>query len=320
MNYLSRSDRLQRRRNLETILPGARSVIVSTMFYWPGPSKLREQASQALSARGVISCYAWGPDYHDIFQARLAQLAIAIHREAGGSSKWYVDTGAVMERDLGERAGLGFVGKNTMLINERFGSGFFLGEIISTLMLPPDPKRIKTGGCGKCVKCLQACPTNAFLPGGYGMDARRCISYLTIEHKGSIPKELRPLLGGRIYGCDDCQVVCPWNKFEWEGDQSGASPMFGSPDIHVTSPQLLLVLSMDEESFVAHFGGTAILRIGLARLKRNAAVALGNVGTLEHIRPLQEFIAREEDDMVREHMQWAEGCISERVSHVTLAS
>jgi len=173
-----------------------------------------------------------------------------------------------------------------------------------------------------------------------GIAGVRCISYLTIEHKGSIPKELRPLLGGRIYGCDDCQVVCPWNKFEWEGDQSGASPMFGSPDIHVTSPQLLLVLSMDEESFVAHFGGTAILRIGLARLKRNAAVALGNVGTLEHIRPLQvclslihqssdvrpaycrtqEFIAREEDDMVREHMQWAEGCISERVSHVTLAS
>ncbi|GJD13015.1 Epoxyqueuosine reductase [Galdieria sulphuraria] len=234
--------------------------------------------------RGDISCYAWGRDYHDIFCDKLQKLAEFALDKAGGQGKWYVDTGALMERDLGE-------------------SGFFLGEILTTLSLPVDSAPKKMVGCGKCRRCQASCPTGA-LDEDYRMDARKCISYLTIELKGSIPVELRPLMRNKIYGCDICQQVCPWNKFDWQ-ESIGKSPLFGSPDPEVTTPKLIELIQMSEEDFRKRFEKTAIQRIGHSRLLRNVAVALGNSGDVTVLPVLKKLLNSGQDSLVAEHLKWA---------------
>lgn len=192
MGFLARQDRLARRRDLAEILPDVRAIVVTSLPYWPGQRGFPPEQTEA--SRGSVSCYAWGDDYHEILGDKMRSLATWLHTRAGGAGRWYVDTGAVMERDLGERAGLGFIGKHSLLISPKIGSGFFLGGVLTTLPLPPDTPTASRAGCGKCTKCLTACPTNAF-DGPYVLDARHCISYLTIELKGSIPLELRPMMG-----------------------------------------------------------------------------------------------------------------------------
>eukprot|EP00172_Hildenbrandia_rubra_P003936 Plantae.Rhodophyta-Hildenbrandia_rubra.ctg70490.p1 GENE.Plantae.Rhodophyta-Hildenbrandia_rubra.ctg70490~~Plantae.Rhodophyta-Hildenbrandia_rubra.ctg70490.p1 ORF type:complete len:369 (+),score=75.70 Plantae.Rhodophyta-Hildenbrandia_rubra.ctg70490:137-1108(+) len=317
MSYLGRPDRLARRRDPSLILPNVKTIIMTSLFYWPGRSgfpRLHEvENHQDGGDRGVMSCYAWGKDYHEILGKRLKELAEWMGRRAGGVGKFYVDTGAVMERDLGERAGLGFVGKNTLLIHPKYGSGFFIGEVFSTVDLPVDEPIDKRIGCGKCRKCMVACPTGAIVEDRV-VDARKCISYLTIELKESIPKELRKGMGNKVYGCDICQQVCPWNKFDWESDQKGKSPLFGSPDEQVTNPKLVELLQLDSEEFVKRFQGTAVKRIGRDRMARNAAVALGNVGNESHMKDLESVAQNDQSELVREHASWALESIKERLS------
>ncbi|MCK6513225.1 tRNA epoxyqueuosine(34) reductase QueG [Myxococcota bacterium] len=293
MAYLGREDRLARRRDLRLILPEVQSLIFVTLPYWPSSFP---EATDAM--RGVVSCYAWGRDYHDILGQKLKTLCAWLEQEAGGKTRYYIDTGAIQERDLGGRAGLGFVGKNTMLIDPTYGSGFFLGEILTTLAFPPDPPA-RMPSCGRCQRCLQACPTQAFV-GPSQMDARRCISYLTIELKGSIPVDLRPLVGNWIYGCDVCQQVCPWMRFA--GD--GPSPLWGSPPEEVTLPKLLGLLALDEEGFQLRFAESPIRRIKRSRLLRNVAVALGNIGDPTALPALQRVLC-DPEPLIQEHAAWA---------------
>lgn len=318
MGYLARSDRLARRRNLDVVLPGAQAVVMFALPYLPGRGHFPDASRGDV---GIVSSYAWGRDYHDILGGKLKGLARWLEETAGGRTRWYVDTGAVMERDLASRAGLGFIGKNTLLINGRVGSGVFLGEIFTTIPLarapadsdtrprrrrrrpprPPSAQPSKKLDCGPCERCQVACPTQAFV-GPRVLDARRCISYLTIELKGSIPVELRPLLGNRIYGCDVCQSVCPFNRrFVDE------SPLFGSPPEETTAPKLLELIRLDEAGFQERFRGSPIRRIKRARLLRNVAVAIGNSGMPDLFVPeLKAILERpDEDPLVVEHVEWA---------------
>lgn len=294
MGYLARPDRLARRRDLNVILEGVQSVILVALPYWPDTLP----DAQEDPARGAVSCYAWGRDYHKILEKKLKHLGKWLQSEADAEVKYYVDHGAVQERELAARAGMGFIGKHTLLIHPRYGSGVFLGELLTTLPLPPD-QAPPMPDCGSCQKCLDACPTDAFL-GPYKLDARRCISYLTIELKGSIPKELRPLIGNRIYGCDICQQVCPWNRFVGAGE----SPLFGSPPEEVTAPKLRELMQLDEASFARRFEGSPIRRIRRERLLRNVAVALGNQPSEEDTDVLQAALS-DPHPLVREHVQWA---------------
>lgn len=297
MGYLARPDRVARRQNLSAILPGVNSMIVAGMEYLtiPLPESI---ASDPL--RGRISNYAWGRDYHEVMLSRLEALARFITQTAQTevSVRAYVDTGAILERDHGAVAGLGFIGKNTMLIHSRRGSFFFLGEILTDLILPYDDPPIMPG-CGSCTRCLAACPTNAF-PRPYVLDARRCISYLTIEHKRSIPVELRPLMGNWVYGCDVCQTVCPWQRFV----QPTPIVEFYPVSVEQAAPPLADLLALTPESFAERFRGTAIYRLKRDRLVRNACIAAGNSGAAvlaDLLRPLLS----DESLMVREHATWA---------------
>lgn len=295
MGYLSRQDRLARREDLSVVLEHVRSVILVALKYWPGqfPEEMNDPK------RGVISCYAWGEDYHDILGEKLKALSTWLVEQVEGAATWYVDTGAVQERELGSRAGLGFVGKNTMLIHPKYGSGFFLGEIFTTIPIPPSSTK-SMPSCGSCSRCLDLCPTQAFVS-PYVLDARKCISYLTIEYKGSIPEELRKPMGQLIYGCDICQQVCPWNKFAGKS----ASPLWGDDvPIEKVAPQLEELLQLDEEEFRTWFEGSPILRVGRARFLRNVAVALGNSGQRSSI-PVLEQALQDPEPLIREHAEWA---------------
>ncbi len=269
MGYMARPDRVERRENPAAILPGVRSVICVGLNYYSSP------LSNALDhnpSRGLIASYAWGLDYHDLMQPRLEDLAGFIRTEAGGSAatRAYVDTGPILERAYAARAGLGFIGKNTCLINPRMGSWLFLGEILTDVELEPTPNRTDTS-CGTCRRCLDACPTGALVE-PYVLDARRCISYLTIELKGAIPPNLRPLLGNWIYGCDVCQQVCPWQRFA----KTTREQTFLAQNPNRASPPLAELSEMNEDAFRQRYAGTPILRIGWVRLLRNATVALEN--------------------------------------------
>lgn len=339
---MQREDRVARRENPELILDGVKSVIMVGMLYWPGMSgfprehrmvketsgfKVETKNSDG-DARGLVSCYAWGEDYHKILGRRLKLLGRHLNKVAGGIGRFYVDTGAILERDFGERAGLGFVGKNSLLINPRVGSGFFIGELFSTVELVldgDDDVGVDNGigqkgkpGCGKCKKCRVACPTDAIVE-DFVVDARRCISYLTIELKGSIPVELRGKMGARIYGCDICQLVCPWNRVDWEDgrggvgiEEGGYSPLFGKVNRDTTSPVLTEIVSMTEDSFQRKFKDSAVRRIGRARLARNAAVALGNVGGATEMQVLQRVSREDSCEIVREHARWGVTEIAKR--------
>lgn len=302
MGYLARPDRLDRRRDPNIILPGVRSMVVVGLDYYtpPPPRTITSDPS-----RGRISNYAWGVDYHEIMTPRLEELAGWLRRESGeesASSRVYVDTGAILERDHGETAGFGFTGKNTLLIDPRRGSWFFLGTLLTALPLAYDPEpeeQPPVPGCGSCTRCLNACPTAAFSQ-PYVLDARRCISYLTIELKGWIPRELRPLMGNWVYGCDVCQEVCPFNRFARPTGEPAFYPV--APD--VAAPPLLDILGLDDETFSRRFDRSPIKRIKRVRLVRNACVAAGNWGSPAAVPALLPLLA-DANPLVRGHAAWA---------------
>jgi epoxyqueuosine reductase len=255
----------------------------------------------------VVARYARYQDYHDVLAEPLRELSALLDSlgGAGTRSLWYVDTGPILERDLAQRAGIGFVGKHTNLISRRLGNWFFLAEILTTLELPPDAP--ESNRCGTCTRCLTACPTGA-LPAPFTLDARRCISYLTIELKGSIPEELRPLLGNRIYGCDDCLAACPWNRFA-----QAASLLKPHARDDLAEPDLLELLGLDAAAFKARFAGSPVLRTKRRGLLRNVCVALGNVGGPEAL-PALERAAQDSEPLIAEHAAWAIGQIRRRCS------
>ena len=313
MTWLQRN--ANKRIDPQEVLAGSKSVIVLAVSYVQRP-KVKGQRPPSLSSRhhaprtadssGVIARYAEFNDYHDVIAGRLRPLTDFVN-ELGGTetrSLWYVDTGPLLERDLAQRAGLGFVGKHTNLISRTLGNWIFLSEIITTLELEPDAP--EHNHCGKCVRCIEACPTNA-ITAPFNVDARRCISYLTIELKGSIPVELRPLIGNRIYGCDDCLAVCPWNRFAREGAmmKPQARPELSAPD-------LLQLLSLDDAGFKRVFAGTPVLRTKRRGLLRNVCVALGNVGDERSLPPL-ERATEDHEPLIREHAAWAIAQIRGRV-------
>jgi len=246
---------------------------------------------------GVVARYARFPDYHDLLAEPLRQLTAFVDQLGGGTrSLWYVDTGPVLERDLAQRAGLGFAGKHTNLISRRLGNWFFLAEILTPLELEPDaPEKNR---CGSCTRCITACPTQA-ITAPFQLDARRCISYLTIELKGAIPVELRPAIGNRIYGCDDCLAACPWNRFAQAG-----SLMRGHARADLAQPDLLELLALDDAAFKRRFAGTPMLRTKRRGLLRNVCVALGNVGDASALPALRQA-ATDPEPLIAEHAQWA---------------
>jgi epoxyqueuosine reductase len=246
--------------------------------------------------RAAISVYAQNRDYHDVVKSRLKALGRWMAQRFGCELKVFVDTAPVAEKPLAQRAGLGWQGKHSNLVSRSHGSWLFLGEIYTTLALPPDAA--ERDHCGSCHACLDACPTAAF-PAPYRLDARRCISYLTIEHKGPIPHELRPAMGNRIYGCDDCLAVCPWNKFA----RAHAEPAF-APRAALNAPKLKELATLDDAGFRALFSGSPVKRIGRDRFVRNVAIAIGNSGE-PGLRETAQALARDAHPVVAEAGRWA---------------
>ncbi len=285
------------RRSPQGLWPEARSVIALGMSYAPADDPLALEGS---AERARISVYAQGKDYHDVVKKRLKALARwLIAEEPGAQVKVFVDTAPVMEKPLGEAAGIGWQGKHTNLVSPSHGSWLFLGAIYTTLDLAP--ARGHRDQCGSCRACLDACPTDAF-PAPYRLDARRCISYLTIEHKGPIAGEFRAALGNRIYGCDDCLAVCPWNKFA-----SAAQTMREFlPRAELVAPRLGELLALDDAGFRSLFSGSPIKRIGRDRFVRNCLYAAGNSGNAALEGPV-EALTRDPDPVVAEAAQWALG-------------
>jgi epoxyqueuosine reductase len=292
MSWLERN--APKRIDPQKILSGADSVIVLTASYQVENSQTTSRHPQA----GVVARYAQFDDYHDVLGDRLKLLAEFVDHLGGAETRslWYVDTGPLLERDLAQRAGLGFVGKHTNLISRKFGNWIFLCEIITTLELEPDAP--EKNYCGKCSRCIEACPTNA-ITAPFQLDARRCISYLTIELKGSIPIELRPAIGNRIYGCDDCLAACPWNKFAHEGKL-----MKSHARGNMASPDLVELLNLDDANFKLFFTGSPILRTKRRGLLRNVCIALGNIGDESALPHLQKA-AKDSEPLICEHARWA---------------
>jgi epoxyqueuosine reductase len=302
MNYMERGE--EKRCDPQKVLPGARSIIVLALNYFQGegldtarPRAVgrRTSARGRAGSKGKIARYAWGDDYHEVIGTKLDEVDQFLRR-FGGQQKCYVDTGPILERDHAAQAGIGWHGKNTMLIDEQLGTWFFLAEILTTLELPADapvPDR-----CGTCVRCIKACPTGA-ITAPHRLDARRCISYLTIELKGSIPLELRPLIGDRIFGCDDCLDVCPWNRFAQVSHETAFSARPSTVGMSLRE-----YLGLTDEEFRALFRNSPIKRIKRRRLLRNVCVALGNVGSVSDI-PALERAAADPEPLVAEHAAWA---------------
>ena len=301
MRWMARDP--ERRADPRRVLPGALTVVsVMASYYrgdWPDdvPSKGRSPA-----LRGKIARYAWGRDYHGRLKRRLNRLGRVLESLRPGT-QWrsHVDTGPMLDRGWAERAGLGWIGKNANVIRQGAGSWFFLGEIVCDAPLPHgEPARNR---CGRCQRCIPACPTGAIVA-PYQVDARRCISYLTIELEGPIPIELRDLVGTRIFGCDDCQEACPWNRF--------ATPTY-DPDFaerpRQQTPWLLPLLAIDAEGFAARYEGTALMRAGRDRFVRNVAVALGNLGDRRALPALAKALRDEATPVGRGHAAWALGKI-----------
>ena len=308
MGYMARPDRQARRRDLNVILPGVRSLIVVGLDYGSRvPDEILHDPS-----RGRIASYAWGLDYHDLIAPRLESLAAWLQAESEQtlSHRVYVDTGAILERSHAHEAGLGFTGKNTMLIHPRRGSTFFLGEILTDLEFDVYDSPGRATLCGSCTRCLMACPTNAF-PRPHVLDARRCISYLTIEHKGWIDRDLRPLMGNWVYGCDVCQEVCPFQRFAPQSCPIAYNPAV----IGRVAPSLLSLLALDPAAFNEQFRASPIARIGRDRLVRNACIAAGNWGDPQTIPPLKTLLD-DSNPLVRGHAAWALGRIGGSVSRL----
>ena len=291
MGYLERQQ--EKRGELDAVLPGAKSVICVALNYSPTDGRVEIDPNAPAIAR-----YARFDDYHETIWRRLeALLASIVEWSPNASGKAYCDTGPVTERDLAMRAGIGWIGKHTNLISRELGNWFFLGEVIVDVDLDVDEP--ETPHCGTCTRCIPACPTGAIVA-PYSLDARRCISYLTIELKGSIPEDLRPLIGARIYGCDDCLAVCPWNKFARAAADLAVQER---PDLK--TPDLLDLLSLDDDGFRARFRNSPIRRTKRRGLLRNVCVALGNVGDESCLPALTRAADLDPEPLVREHARWA---------------
>ncbi len=309
MTWLAAERSRRRRADPRLILPECKSVLVLGIPYnrsaaLRSPSVLLgsgESEANEVEARmrGRIAAYAWGRDYHIVLPERMKQLVAFIEEQVGRvvPNRWYTDTGPVLERDLAQRAGLGWIGKNTCLINPRSGSYFLLAEILLGLELEPDPP-FKTDHCGTCTRCLDACPTQAILP-DHTLDARRCISYLTIELKEDIPEGLRPLMQDWIFGCDICQQVCPWNRFAAPEGDASFRPRSGSP-----RPDLIQILELTPSTFNQRFEDSPIERAKRRGLLRNAVVALANTGDSSSL-PALEKVLDDPEPLIREHAAWA---------------
>jgi epoxyqueuosine reductase len=326
MAWLARN--ADRRTDPQQVLPGARSVIVLAMNYWVperrtnegritnddsrAPGHVPSSASSIPSSSDIrhssfqIARYAWGDDYHDVIEKKLRVLDDWLASQ-GGRQRHYVDTGPMLERDFAALAGAGWHGKSTMLIHPELGAWFFLAEILTTLEFPPDaplPDR-----CGKCTRCIAACPTGA-ITAPHQLDARKCISYLTIELKGSIPEAMRPSIGDRIYGCDDCAAACPWNRFA----QASTEAAFAAREF-VHGWALRDFLALDDDSFRALFRKSPIKRIKRRGFLRNVCVALGNVGSAVDLPALQRA-ALDPEPLIAEHAAWAIARISDRQAQI----
>ncbi|MCX9158414.1 tRNA epoxyqueuosine(34) reductase QueG [Niveibacterium sp. 24ML] len=294
MDYMARHG-VRRARPAE-LVPGTLSVVSVRLDYWPPAADAKTQLADP--ERAYISRYALGRDYHKVLRARLQKLAERIDAEIGPfGHRVFVDSAPVLEVEIASRAGNGWRGKHTLLLDRSAGSTFFLGELFVDLALPADDPQ--AAHCGRCTACIDACPTGAIVA-PYKVDARRCISYLTIELKGAIPEDLRPLLGNRIYGCDDCQLVCPWNRFA----QTTAEPDF-SPRHGLDSASLVALFAWTEADFATRMAGSAINRIGHERWLRNIAVALGNAPTSAAVLAALRARADDASPLVREHVAWA---------------
>jgi epoxyqueuosine reductase len=295
MGYMERHGR--KRSHPDELIPGTLRVISARMDYWPGTARAAKHALQDSQA-GYVSRYALGRDYHKVLRSRLAQLAERVtDAVAAHGYRVFVDSGPVLEKALARNAGLGWIGKHTNLINRHAGSWFFLGEILTTLPLPVDAP--VENHCGTCTACLDVCPTQAIVA-PYQVDARRCISYLTIELHESIPVEFRKAIGNRIYGCDDCQLFCPWNKFA-----KASNEMDFTPRNQLDSSELIELFAWTEQEFLRNTEGSAIRRIGYECWLRNIAVALGNAPTNDAIiATLQQRLVHQ-SALVREHVRWA---------------
>ena len=292
-------ERAGQRGSPRGLWPDVRSVVMLGMSYAPGRDPL---ALADVPDRARISVYAQGKDYHDVVKKGLKSLARWLVDQQPGALKVFVDTAPVMEKPLAQGAGLGWQGKHSNLVSRQHGSWLFLGAIYTEIALQPDAPEVDH--CGSCTACQTACPTDAF-PSPYVVDARRCISYLTIEHKGPIPHELREGIGNRIYGCDDCLAVCPWNKF---ADQAAANKAFvGRAEL--AAPALADLLALDDAAFREIFSGSPIKRIGRNRMVRNAAIAAGNSGDVRLLGRLQA-LAGDDDPVVAEAATWAIGRLS----------
>ena len=286
-----------RRSRPDELVPGTLRVISVRMDYWPADAQDAEALLQD-PQRAYVARYALGRDYHKVLRARLQKLADRIQGEIGPFGyRAFTDSAPVLEKALARGAGLGWIGKHTNLINKQAGSWFFLGELYTDLPLPIDEPAVDH--CGTCTRCIEICPTQAIV-GPQQLDARRCIAYLTIELRGSIPVELRPSIGNRIYGCDDCQLVCPWNKFARKSAEPDFIVRHG-----LDSSSLIDLFAWSEEEFLARTEGSAMRRIGYEQWLRNIAVALGNAPTKPKIIESLQARADDPSELVREHVRWA---------------
>jgi epoxyqueuosine reductase len=301
MGYLETERAIERRKNPKQIMPDCKSVLVLGIPY-DNPTSRQEPKT----GEGRVAAYAWGADYHEVLPPRLKNLVDFMESEVGHpvSNRWYTDTGPILERELAQRAGLGWIGKNTMLINPQRGSYFLLAEIFLGIELDYDVP-ITNDYCGSCRLCIEACPTNCILE-DRTLNAKRCISYLTIELKRAIPLDLRPQIGNWTFGCDICQIVCPWNKRF--ADMHGEPAFSGVPFAEALDQDLVLT----PNEFNKNFKSSPVLRAKRRGYLRNVAVAVGNAGSEDLVRALSEALVEEEEPLVRAHAAWALGQIGSK--------
>ena len=299
MAWLERN--AEKRIEPQKVLAEAKTVITLAVSY----QTENQQSEIGNRKSGLVARYAQFKDYHDVIGEKLKALTALVDELGGANTRslWYVDTGPILERDLAQRAGIGFVGKHTNLISRKLGNWIFLAEILTTLELEPDAP--KKNHCGNCTRCISTCPTNA-ITAPFELDARKCISYLTIELKGAIPVEFRKAIGNRIYGCDDCLAACPWNKFARTGNL-----MKPHARADLAAPDLLELLQLDDAGFKSRFAGTPMLRTKRRGLLRNVCVALGNVGDKTAL-PALEKATQDKEPLIAEHARWAMEQISQR--------
>ncbi|WP_282338700.1 tRNA epoxyqueuosine(34) reductase QueG [Pseudomonas sp. PS02288] len=286
-----------KRSRPDELVPGTLRVVSLRMDYLPGDTRMSQRLAEPQSA--YVSRYALGRDYHKLIRKRLQQLAERIQAVIGPfGHRAFVDSAPVLEKAIAEQAGLGWIGKNTLVLNRKAGSWFFLGELFVDLPLPVDAPHASEH-CGRCSACLDICPTGAFV-GPYVLDSRRCISYLTIELKGAIPEDLRGLIGNRVFGCDDCQIVCPWNRFARPTEQADFQPRHG-----LDNAELAELFRWSEEEFLGRTEGSPLRRAGYERWLRNLAVGLGNAPTTIPVIEALQARRNYPSDLVREHVSWA---------------